>query len=139
MKRFWPSAIGGRTGFENQPRRFMRELPKPLALPCRPALGHHPALPDEGAHSGYQRASEVQAALEAVQSAAIASTEPTADHNVPRTTVLHNVQHIHVKKGDFFCWGNDKRSIPPALETLSARVGKLAVLFHGHAGVRDGL
>ncbi len=48
----------------------------------------------------YQRAGEIQAALEAVQSGAIAAPEPTPDVSPPRTTVLHSVKHAHVKKGD---------------------------------------
>jgi serine/threonine protein kinase/photosystem II stability/assembly factor-like uncharacterized protein len=49
----------------------------------------------------YQRASEVQAALEAVQSGAIVSASADSEVSPPKSTVLHSVQHAHVRKGDF--------------------------------------
>jgi serine/threonine protein kinase len=50
----------------------------------------------------YQRAGEVQAALEAVQSAAIIASNSAPDRSgTPTTTILHGVQHVNVKKGDF--------------------------------------
>ncbi len=52
----------------------------------------------------YQRASEIQAALEAVQAAAIVSADAAPDVEQPRTTVLHSVkqvrQHINIFVGD---------------------------------------
>src|ERR1700722_2135987 len=74
----------GRTGFE-MISAVMRELPKPLGHPVPPglwaiiqrSLAKDPIL-------RYQRAGEVQAALETVQSAAIASADPGADRGEPR-------------------------------------------------------
>jgi serine/threonine protein kinase len=89
----------GRTGFEIS-SAIMRELPNPLGPPVPPGLWTiiQRCLAKEPIQR-YQRASEVQAALEAVQSAAIVSSAAT-EPNPPRTTVLHSVQHVHIKKGD---------------------------------------
>src|SRR5207249_3142200 len=93
--------FAGRTGFEIS-SAIMRELPDPLGPPIPPGLWAviQRCLVKEPIQR-YQRASEVQAALEAVQSAGIVSRTPSADPNAPRTTVLHSVRHAQVKKGDF--------------------------------------
>jgi serine/threonine protein kinase len=90
----------GRTGFEIS-SAILRELPNPLGPPVPPGLWTiiQRCLAKEPLQR-YQRASEVQAALEAVQSAAIVPT-PSADLNPPRTTVMHSVRHLPVKQGDF--------------------------------------
>ncbi len=91
----------GRTGFEIT-SAILREIPKPLGPPVPPGLWaviQRCLAKDPGQR--YQRASEVQAALEAVQSAAIASPDQTADRTEPRTTVLHSVKRVQVRKGDF--------------------------------------
>ncbi len=91
----------GRTGFEIS-SAIMRELPKPLGPPVPPGLWAiiQRCLAKEPMQR-YQRAGEVQAALEAVQSAVIISNDPGVDRSGPTTTVLHGVQHVYVKKGDF--------------------------------------
>ncbi|MGH9529848.1 MAG: protein kinase domain-containing protein [Terriglobales bacterium] len=91
----------GRTGFEIS-SAIMRELPKPLGPPVPPGLWAiiQRCLAKEPTQR-YQRASEVQASLEAVQSGAIVSANPSAGVSPPKTTVLHSVRHAHVKKGDF--------------------------------------
>src|SRR6266496_2069255 len=91
----------GRTGFEIS-SAIMRELPKPLGPPVPPGLWAiiQRCLAKEPMQR-YQRASEVQAALEAVQSAAIISTDPGVDRSGPTTTAFHGVQHVQVRKGDF--------------------------------------
>ena len=92
----------GRTGFEIS-SAILREQPKPLGPPVPPGLWSViqrclAKVPTQR----YQRAGEVQAALEAVQSGAMAAADPNADRvAAPRTTILHNVRHIRVKKGDF--------------------------------------
>jgi len=90
----------GRTSFEVS-SAILRELPPPLPSRIPPSLWAiiQRCLAKEPAQR-YQRASEVHAALEAVQSAAIANTEPPADQRGPRTTVLRGIPHIHVKSGD---------------------------------------
>src|SRR5437588_9155376 len=93
----------GRTGFEIS-SIIMREPPKPLGPPVPPGLWAtiQRCLAKEPMQR-YQRASEVQAALEAVQSGAIVAADSGTDRSAgaPRTTVLHSVRHGHCRKGDF--------------------------------------
>jgi serine/threonine protein kinase len=94
----------GRTGFEIS-SAIMREIPKPLAPPVPPGLWAivQRCLAKEPSQR-YQRASEVQAALEAVQSGAIVKPTTGADQTpagAPRITTMHSVRHTYVKKGDF--------------------------------------
>jgi serine/threonine protein kinase len=91
----------GRTAFEIT-SAIMRESPSVLGPPVPPGLWTviQRCLAKEPIQR-YQRAGEVQAALETVQSGAIVTPEPVPDANVPQTTVLHSVHHAHVKKGDF--------------------------------------
>jgi serine/threonine protein kinase len=92
----------GRTGFEIS-SAIMREIPKPLGPPVPPGLWaviQH-CLAKEPLQR-YQRASEVQAALEAVQSGAIVAATPAEQTpGPPRIATMHSVRHAHVKKGDF--------------------------------------
>src|SRR5882762_735782 len=48
----------------------------------------------------YQRASEVRAALEAVQGAVLESRHPSEETRGPRTLVLRGMEHLSVKNGD---------------------------------------
>ncbi|HEV3512971.1 MAG TPA: protein kinase [Candidatus Sulfotelmatobacter sp.] len=92
----------GRTGFEIS-SAIMREIPKPLGPPVPPGLWAiiQRCLAKEPAQR-YQRAGEVQAALEAVQSGAIVSPEPSRDSSAaPPISVMHSVHNIHARKGDF--------------------------------------
>ncbi len=91
----------GRTGFEIS-SAILREIPILLGPPVPPGLWSiiQRCLAKEPIQR-YQRAGEVQAALEAVQSAAIVSPTSGPDPNAPRTTMLHSVQHVHVRKGEF--------------------------------------
>jgi serine/threonine protein kinase len=90
----------GRTAFEIS-SAIMREMPIALAPPVPPALWAiiQRCLTKEPGQR-YHRAGEVQAALEAVQSAAIVSPNPRADQGSPPTTVLHSVRHVPVRKRD---------------------------------------
>src|SRR5260370_17522680 len=78
----------GRTGFEVS-SAIMREVPKPLGPPIPPGLWAivQRCLAKEPIQR-YQRASEVQAALEAVQSAGIVSPGPAPHLTAPKTTIL---------------------------------------------------
>ena len=91
----------GRTGFEIS-SAIMREIPKPLGPPVPPGLWAviQKCLAKEPMQR-YQRAGEVQAALEAVQSGAIVIAAPSEPSNPPPITTMHNVRHARVKKGDF--------------------------------------
>lgn len=93
----------GRTGFEIS-SAIMREIPRPLGPPVPPGLWAiiQRCLAKDPMQR-YQRASEVQAALEAVQSGTMTTVEAQLEPNVgpPRVSVLHSVRHAQVKKGDF--------------------------------------
>src|SRR5215475_2310697 len=90
----------GGTAFEIS-SAIMREMPSALGPPVPPALWAiiQRCLAKEPTQR-YQRASEIQSALEAVQSAAIVSGTPSSDRGGPPITVLHTLRHIPVRKRD---------------------------------------
>jgi serine/threonine protein kinase len=122
----------GRTGFDIG-SAIMRELPKPLGPPVPPGLWAiiQRCLTKEPTQR-YQRASEVQAALEAVQSGAIVTSD--VDRSGPRTTTLHSVQHINVRKGDFLLLvGTTKGAFLLRSNAQRTRWELGGPYFHGHA------
>ena len=124
----------GRTGFELS-AAIMRELPKPLGPPVPPGLWAiiQRCLSKEPMQR-YQRAGEVLAALEAIQSAAVFAPAPSADRSEPRTTVLHSVRHARVRKGDFLLLvGTTKGAFILRSNTNRARWEVGGPYFHGHA------
>jgi len=78
----------GSTTFETS-SAIMREIPSALGPPVPPGMWAiiQRCLAKEPTQR-YQRASEVQAALEAIQSGAIVSSQPAADQPQARTTVF---------------------------------------------------
>ncbi len=124
----------GRTGFEVS-SAIMREVPKPLGPPIPPGLWAivQRCLAKEPIQR-YQRASEVQAALEAVQSAGIVSTGPGPDLNAPKTTILHSVRHAHVRNGDFLLLvGTTKGAFILRSNAQRSRWEVGGPYFHGHS------
>src|SRR3984893_1519322 len=124
----------GRTGFEIS-SAIMREPPNPLGPPVPPGLWAiiQRCLAKEPMHR-YQRAGEVQAALERVQSAAIVWTDPGADRSALRTTVLHTVRHAHVRKGDFLLLvGTTKGAFILRSNAQRSRWELGGPYFHGHS------
>jgi serine/threonine protein kinase len=124
----------GRTGFEIS-SAILRELPNPLGPPVPPGLWAiiQRCLAKEPMQR-YQRASEVQAALEAVQSGAIVSADPSADVNPPRTTILHSVRHAQVKKGDcLLLVGTTKGAFILRSNAQRSRWEVGGPYFHGHS------
>ena len=127
--------FNGRTGFEIS-SAIMREQPKPLGPPVPPGLwAVIQRCLDKEPSLRYQRAGEVQAALEAVQSGAIVSTDPGVDRgSPPRTTVLHPVRHVHVRRGDFLLLvGTTKGAFFLRSNARRARWEVGGPYFHGHA------
>jgi serine/threonine protein kinase/photosystem II stability/assembly factor-like uncharacterized protein len=125
----------GRTGFEIS-SSIMRESPKPLGPPVPPGLWAviQRCLAKEPMQR-YQRASEVQAALEAVQSGAIVSPNPGADRGAspPRITVLHSLRHVPVRKGDFLLLvGTTKGAFILRSNAQRSRWEVGGPYFHGH-------
>jgi len=124
----------GRTGFEIT-SAILREIPKSLGPPVPPGLWAiiQRCLTKEPIQR-YQRASEVQAALEAVQSAAIVSAAPGADVSPPKTTVLHSVRHAQVRKGDFLLLvGTTKGAFILRANAQRSRWEVGGPYFHGHS------
>jgi len=123
----------GRTGFEIS-SAIMREMPTALGPPVPPGLWAiiQRCLTKEPMQR-YQRASEVQAALEAVQSAAIVSKDPTAEVSPPTTTMLHSVRHAQVKRGDFLLLvGTTKGAFILRSNAQRSRWDVGGPYFHGH-------
>jgi serine/threonine protein kinase len=123
----------GRTGFEIS-AAIMRELPAPLGSPVPPGLWAiiQRCLAKEPMQR-YQRAGEIQAALEAVQSGAIVSPAPTVDLTPPKTTVLHSVRHAQVRKGDFLLLvGTTKGAFILRSNAQRRRWEVGGPYFHGH-------
>ena len=126
----------GRTGFEIS-SAIMREIPKPLGPPVPPGLWSviQRCLAKDPMQR-YQRASEVQAALEAVQSAGIVVGAPAPEQNAnpPRITTMHNVRHARVKKGDFLLLvGTTKGAFIFRSNAQRTKWELAGPYFHGHA------
>ncbi len=123
----------GRTGFEIS-SAIMREIPNPLGPPVPPGLWSiiQRCLAKEPVQR-YQRAGEVQAAMEAVQSAAIVSPDSAAGSGPPRTTILHSVRHAQVRKGDFLLLvGTTKGAFILRSNAQRTRWDVGGPYFHGH-------
>jgi serine/threonine protein kinase len=126
----------GRTGFEIS-AAIMREIPKLLGPPVPPGLWAiiQRCLAKEPVQR-YQRAGEVQAALEAVQSGALISpaSNPDQPSSPPRIATLHSVRHAHVKKGDYLLLvGTTKGAFIFRSNAQRTRWELAGPYFHGHA------
>ncbi len=123
----------GRTAFEIS-SAIIRDVPNPLGPPVPPGLWAviQRCLAKEPMQR-YQQASEVQAALEAVQSGAMVAADRGPDISPPRTTVLHSVRHAHVKKGDFLLLvGTTKGAFILRSNAQRSRWEIGGPYFHGH-------
>ncbi len=128
----------GRTAFEIS-SAIMREQPTPLGPPVPPGLWAviQRCLAKDPVQR-YQRAGEVQAALEAVQSAGVVAadtaTDPVRDAGGPRTTLLLNVHHLRVRSGDFLLLiGTTKGAFVLRSNAQRTRWEVGGPYFHGHA------
>lgn len=92
--------FAGRTSFELS-SAILREMAAPLGPPVPPGLwAVVQRLLAKEPMQRYQRASEVMAALEAVQSSASVFTQPAAEPSAPRKISIHSARHANVRKGD---------------------------------------
>jgi predicted Ser/Thr protein kinase len=124
----------GRTGFEISSAIMLEPL-KPLGPPVPLGLWAiiQRCLTKEPAQR-YQRASEVQAALEAIQSALIVSRDVPVDRNGPKTTVLHSLRHAQVRKGDFLLLVGTTKGAFILRSNAQRRAWEMGgPYFHGHA------
>lgn len=125
--------FNGRTGFEIS-SAILREMPAPLGPPVPPALWAtiQRCLAKEPAQR-YQRAGEVQAALEAVQSAAILAHDVGVERG-PKTTVMHSVIHVRPNRGDsMLLVGTIKGAFILRSNAQRSRWEIGGPYFHGHA------
>ena len=90
----------GKTGFETS-SAILKEMPPPLPPHVPPGLWSivQKCLAKEPAQR-YQQASEVKAALEAVESAAFTGAQPTGQPAGITVTVIRGMRHLRVNKGD---------------------------------------
>jgi serine/threonine protein kinase len=126
--------FNGHTTFEISSAIF-REMPAPLGPPVPPGLWAtiQRCLAKEPAQR-YQRAGEVQAALEAVQSAAILDHTLGSERGEPRTTVLHSVRHVRLNRGDsLLLVGTIKGAFILRSNAQRSRWEVGGPYFHGHA------
>lgn len=124
----------GNTAYEISSAIF-REMPAPLRPPVPPGLWAtiQRCLVKEPAQR-YQRAGEVQAALEAVQSAAILSHDAGPERSEPRTTVLHSVKHVSPHRSDsLLLVGTVKGAFILRSTGQRTRWEVGGPYFHGHA------
>jgi serine/threonine protein kinase len=124
----------GRTAFEVS-SAILREIAETLGPPVPPGMWAiiQRCLAKDPIQR-YQRASEVQAALEAILSGAIISSQPPPDQQQPRTTILHSVQHVPVKKGDFLLLVGTTKGAFIIRSSVQRRRWEIGgPYFHGHS------
>ena len=124
----------GRTGFEIS-SGILREVPAPLGPPVPPGLWSVilRCLTKDPSQR-YQRASEIQAALEAVRSGVVLGSEPSRDITPPTTTMLHSVRHTRVLRGDILILvGTTKGAFILRSNRQRTRWDLGGPYFHGHA------
>src|SRR2546422_239928 len=122
----------GNTGFEVT-SAILREPPPPLpaTVPHGLAAVIQRCLMKERAER-YQRASEVRAALEALQGAVLQSRHPSEETRGPRTLVLRGMEHLSVKNGDVLLLiGTNKGAFLLRSSRDRARWDVAGPYFHG--------
>jgi serine/threonine protein kinase len=123
----------GRTSFEIS-ARILHETPPPLPVQVPPSLVAviERCLAKDRALR-YQRAGEIHAALEALQSAASAPKKPS-EHRAPLTTVHRGTKHVQVRNGDVLLLvGTTKGVFLLRSSAQRARWNVAGPYFHGQA------
>lgn len=122
----------GNTGFEVSSAILREPLPQlPAAVPPGLVAVIQRCLTKEPAQR-YQRASEVRAALEALQGAVLQSRRPAEDTRGPRTLVLRGMEHLSVRNGDVLLLvGTNKGAFLLRSSRDRARWGVAGPYFHG--------
>jgi len=123
----------GRTAFETS-SAILRELPPPLPMWVPTGLSSIiQRCLSKDLHQRYQRASEVQAAVEAVQSAAVAAPPAPGAATGPTTTVVRGIRHVTVKDGDVLLLvGTTKGAFLLRSGPQRARWDVMGPSFHGN-------
>jgi serine/threonine protein kinase len=124
----------GRTAFEIS-SAILHDLPPqlPSRIPTGVWAVVQRCLAKEAAQR-YQQAAEVQAALEAVQSASIVAQPAPPDPRGPLTTVLRGMRHLAVKNGDVMLLvGTTKGAFLLRSNANRSHWDVAGPYFHGHA------
>jgi serine/threonine protein kinase/photosystem II stability/assembly factor-like uncharacterized protein len=122
----------GNTGFEVS-SAILREPPPPLppSVPYGLAAVIQRCLMKEPPER-YQRASEVRAALEALQGAVLQTRHPKDETRGPRTLVLRGMEHLTIKNGDVLIMvGTNKGAFLLRSSRDRARWDVAGPYFHG--------
>ena len=122
----------GNTGFEVS-SAILREPPPPLppSVPYGLAAVIQRCLMKEPPER-YQRASEVRAALEALQGAVLQTRHPKDETRGPRTLVLRGMEHLTLKNGDVLLMvGTNKGAFLLRSSRDRARWDVAGPYFHG--------
>jgi serine/threonine protein kinase len=122
----------GNTGFEVS-SAILREPPPPLppSVPYGLAAVIQRCLMKEPPER-YQRASEVRAALEALQGAVLQTRHPKDETRGPRTLVLRGMEHLTLKNGDVLLMvGTNKGAFLLRSPRDRARWDVAGPYFHG--------
>jgi tRNA A-37 threonylcarbamoyl transferase component Bud32 len=123
----------GNTGFEIS-SAILREPPAPLPSAVPPGVAGVilRCLAKEPAQR-FQRASEVRAALEALQGATLAGREPQGEARGSRTIVLRGIEHHAVRDGDVLLLvGTTKGAFLLRSTRERKRWDVAGPYFHGH-------
>jgi len=123
----------GKTGFEIS-SAILREPPAPLPASVPPGVAGVilRCLAKEPGQR-FQRASEVRAALEALQGATLAGREPRPEGLGPRTIVLRGIEHHAVRNGDVLLLvGTTKGAFLLRSTRERKRWDVAGPYFHGH-------
>jgi photosystem II stability/assembly factor-like uncharacterized protein len=124
----------GKTAFETS-SAILQGIPPPLPSRLPPSLWAivQRCLAKEPAQR-YQGAGEVKAALEAVESAAIAGAQPSSQPAGYQTTVIRGIRHLRVKDRDLLLLvGTTKGAFLLRSTNQRSRWEVAGPYFHGHA------
>ena len=124
----------GKTPFETSAAILEQTLPAlPSRIPPGLAAVVQRCLAKQPAER-YQQASEVKAALEAVESAAITAPQPSGQQGGFQTTVMRGTRHLRVANGDtVLLVGTTKGAFLLRSAKQRARWDVAGPYFHGHA------
>ena len=110
-----------------QPALLSEHIPPGLASVIQRCLAKQPA-------ERYQQAAEVQAALEALQSASAVGAARPSEQGGPLTTLHRGIRHLHVKDGDVLLLvGTIKGAFLLRSNRARARWEVAGPYFHGQA------
>ncbi|HEX2444170.1 MAG TPA: protein kinase [Vicinamibacterales bacterium] len=124
----------GKTGFDTS-SAILKDMPAALPSPVPPGLWSiiQRALAKEPSQR-YQQASEIQAALEAVEAAGSAATQASGQPSGYATTVVRGMRHLRINKGDVLLLvGTTKGAFLLRSTVRRAKWDVAGPYFHGHA------